>query len=196
MALKKIFCTWSFCKICYRFHATWIDSGVSYRIVNGQLRLMGFYFFPSLHLSQLVRKNMRDLYSVHNLLPGVLPRFLLRVQASLQTPFGLAVPFSKGGCMAGGVKWHVVTWSPRPSAVPRDPAASPAVSPSLGTASVFCLLNLSWRSPSAGWQMGRLLAWDASCSQEGWSPRGFGFLFFFSYQWWGMIVSSLLLQQK
>lgn len=88
-------------------------------------------------------------------------------QTSLQTPFGLAMPFSKRGCLALGVTPMCDQPEPHPSAVPQDSAAGPALSPSLGTASDICLLNLFWRSLSAGWWMGVSLS--LGCFMQ---PRG------------------------
>lgn len=157
---------------------TWIDSGISYRIVNSQLRLMWFYFFPGLHLSQVVRKNRWDLYSVHSSLPGVLPRSLLQAHASLPTPSGSAVPFSKGGCVAVGVRWCVVTWSPLRRQFPETPLQA-LPSPPLWEP---LLTSASWTFPGdplllAG---GHLSAWDASCSQEDCSLLSFWWWIFFS----------------
>lgn len=67
---------------------------------------------------------------------------------------------------------------PCPSPVPRDPAASPAASPSLVTASVFCLLTLSWRSPSAGWWMGVSLSLGCSMQPGGLVTSEFLVVFF------------------
>lgn len=128
---------------------------------------MAFYFFPGLHLSRLVRKNRWDLDSVHSLLPGVLPRSLLQGTDIPSNSIWVGCGTFEGRVYGCGCEVACGHLQPRPSPVPRDPAASPAASPSLVTASVFCLLTLSWRSPSAGWWMGVSLSLGCSMQPGG-----------------------------